>query len=316
MKILTIDRKDCQLDFERDHVVLARQSKRMTIPARQVERIIVMSAQQLHTRIFAQLAKHQIALVLVHRRPHVPPTVVVGTSHGDHARRLKQYQLVSDPKHKVALARQLMIGKLAAQKRCLHRARSRRPDQRKTLTNTMDTLTDALSRLRHDALNLSSLRGIEGASAAAYFNALATIFPKVLCFTGRCRRPPSDPVNAVLSLSYTLLYSEAVIALETVGLDPALGVLHEPEYGRLSLACDLQELYRARIDYWVWRLFAERKLELVHFNDKSDWPSQGCLLNKSGRQVFYPLWSEVVPPMARHMVATLRRMLREWQDDG
>jgi CRISPR-associated protein Cas1 len=154
---------------------------------------------------------------------------------------------------------------------------------------------------------LNTVRGLEGAAAAAYFAALATVFPPALNFTGRNRRPPRDPVNACLSLGYTLLHFEAVRACHGAGLDPLLGFFHDPAYGRESLACDLIEPLRPRLDAWVWGLFRNRLLRAEQFvTDKG-----ACLLNKSGRQVFYASYEVFVPKLRRYLRQQAYRLARE-----
>ena len=95
---------------------------------------------------------------------------------------------------------------------------------------------------------MERLRGIEGAAAAAYFQGFTRLFPPSLEFTGRNRRPPRDPVNAVLSLSYTPLHFEAVQAVCAAGLDPLIGFYHELVFGRESLASDLIEPLWPKVD--------------------------------------------------------------------
>ncbi len=94
---------------------------------------------------------------------------------------------------------------------------------------------------------IASLMGIEGDAAAQYFKCYSTLFLRDLTFSRRTRRPPLDPVNALLSLGYTLITSEATGALAALGLDPYIGFLHEIEYGRPSLALDLIEEFRQPI---------------------------------------------------------------------
>lgn len=93
--------------------------------------------------------------------------------------------------------------------------------------------------------NLDKLRGLEGNTARTYFQLFqALIRNPVFEFKGRNRRPPLDPVNALLSFVYTMLTNEVLSAINACGLDPYLGSLHEISYGRPSLACDLVEEYR------------------------------------------------------------------------
>jgi CRISP-associated protein Cas1 len=98
----------------------------------------------------------------------------------------------------------------------------------------MDELSHSLHN--HCVSNLQVLCRLEGAAAAMYFEAYQQIFPADFKFNGRHRRPPPDPVNALLSLCYTLIHHEAVNALKMYGLDPMLGFYHQPYYGRDSLA--------------------------------------------------------------------------------
>jgi len=102
-----------------------------------------------------------------------------------------------------------------------------------------------LARLE-TADTLDAVRGCEGAAAAAYFRVFGCLLTGGdFSFDGRNRRPPMDPVNAMLSFSYILLANTVEAAVQVVGLDPYLGTLHAPEPGRPSLVCDLQEEFRA-----------------------------------------------------------------------
>lgn len=149
---------------------------------------------------------------------------------------------------------------------------------------------------------LSSLLGTEGIGSAIYFKCYQQFFADELQFRSRNRRPPKDPVNVVLSLSYTLLQHLCQQAIYSVGFDPYYGVLHSPSYGRESLACDFVELQRSTIDFWVWELFERGILVLEDFSmsDKSDYP---CELLKSGRSKFYKAFSAIRPILNKHALS-------------
>ena len=117
------------------------------------------------------------------------------------------------------------------------------------------------------------------------------------------RRPPPDPVNAALSLAYTLLASVAVRACWIVGLDPAVGFLHGLSHGRASMACDLMEPWRATVDVWVWQQFQSRELRADHFGSDG---SGACLLGKAGRAHFYRAFE----PLGRRLERLMRRHAR------
>jgi CRISPR-associated protein Cas1 len=153
---------------------------------------------------------------------------------------------------------------------------------------------------------LDSLRGVEGAAQAAYFRAYVTLFPESLGFGGRNRRPPRDPVNACLSLAYTLTHFEAVRAADAAGLDPFLGFFHEIAFERESLACDLMEPVRPSIDAWIWEMFRTRTLRPEHFHSDKG----ACLLEKTGRARFYESFETFLPRAAGRLRGYCRLLAR------
>jgi CRISPR-associated protein Cas1 len=156
--------------------------------------------------------------------------------------------------------------------------------------------------------------GIEGAGAAAYFGAYTTLFAPSLRFQDRNRRPPRDPVNACLSLAYTLAHHQACRAAAAAGLDPFVGFYHEVAHGRESLACDLVEPLRPRVDAWVWRLFRQRRVRLEHFRTHAG----ACLLGKAGRAVFYEEFEALSADCVRRLRRACRSLVRALtgQDPG
>ena len=205
-----------------------------------------------------------------------------------------------------------MALKLRSQRVFLQKLLQARPDHRGVLQASARQIGEALSGLvsaDEAALTPARLNGIEGAAAAAYFAAFTRVFPPTLDFTDRNRRPPRDPVNAALSLGYTLLHFEAVQACYLNGLDPYVGFYHEPAHRRESLAADLIEPLRVHIDRWVWRLFADRELRSEDFVVDNG----ACLLKKEGRALFYARYETVAPPLRRLLrrfgLVVVRRLL-------
>lgn len=202
-----------------------------------------------------------------------------------------------------------MAGKLRGQAAVLSAASVLRPELSYELNIARRTLVDTASRLRQEsAPDLPALRGIEGAAAAAFFEAYRLLFAPALHFQGRNRRPPRDPVNAALSLAYTLEYAEGVRAAAAAGLDGFIGFYHDLRHGRQSLACDLCEWERGSVESWVWRLFRERVLRVEHFHAHAG----SCLLGKAGRREFYlaiePLLEETGRRQSRRCLALARAL--------
>jgi CRISPR-associated protein Cas1 len=194
-----------------------------------------------------------------------------------------QCQRLGDEAWATDWCRRLVRSRLRGQWRLLQIALAARADLRKPLTDASASLHKVLQALP-DAADRAALRGLEGAGAAAFFRGYATLFAPALGFVARRRRPPPDPVNASLSLGYTLLHGRAVQACWAAGLDPLVGFLHLPVHGRASLACDLMEPWRAHVEQWVWGLWRERVLRPEHFGRDG---AQACLLGKAGRANFY-----------------------------
>jgi CRISPR-associated protein Cas1 len=128
---------------------------------------------------------------------------------------------------------------------------------------TLKNLTQKAS----EATDLDSIRGFEGRSAVLYFGGFAKGFKtEGVVFKRRVRRPPTDPVNALLSLGYTLLFNSVMAAVSLVGFDPYLGCLHSVDYGRPSLALDLMEEWRPiLIDTLVLSVFNTKAVTLEDF---------------------------------------------------
>jgi CRISPR-associated protein Cas1 len=132
--------------------------------------------------------------------------------------------------------------------------------------------------------------GKEGAASQSYFSAFGKIFKgdgTGFTFTRRTRRPPKDPLNAMLSLGYTLLFNEVLLILEQTGLDPYLGYLHLPEYGRPSLALDVMEEFRPVIvDTMVLNLINKNIIKHDDFHGIVDKGKNGVYLSKDKIKVF------------------------------
>ncbi len=286
MTTLVLDNRALELRI--DGAALAfyeNHERRGSLPLKLLERVILHGDQALTAGVLTRLAENGTTVLLLSKRHSRRLALVLGPAHNDAAIRLAQAQLVADPDWCARWSRRQVLAKTRAQQRLLRRALAQRPDCRKPLVDALASLDGALLSLgeRSQPPTPERTRGIEGAAARAYYQGLATLFPPALGFTGRNRRPPRDPVNACLSLAYTLLHFEAVHAAHMAGLDPLLGFYHRPAFGRESLASDLIEPLRPHADAWVWHLFRERALRAEQFGREGE----ACLLGKAGRETFY-----------------------------
>ena len=186
---------------------------------------------------------------------HTPHGKFLASSHGPQSGnvllRRAQYRASDSEPASLAIARNMIAAKIHNSRSLLRRASrdhgEKNPQASLQLLETSGFLKVRL-RLLQSATTLDSLRGIEGDSASAYF----ARFPQLVTlpdshpfeFSGRSRRPPLDPLNALLSFLYTLLAHDCRSAAESTGLDPQVGFLHRDRPGRPSLALDLMEEFR------------------------------------------------------------------------
>lgn len=173
---------------------------------------------------------------------------VQGPVSGNVLLRREQYRQADCDTATARIARMFVIGKVANSRHIVHRVLRDHVD--KVDGNRLDMVCKSLSRYSIRLLqetDAETIRGIEGRTARDYFDCFDQLIvgqKDNFQFTGRNRRPPRDRVNCLLSFIYTLLYHDARSALETVGLDPAVGFLHRDRPGRLGLALDLVEEFR------------------------------------------------------------------------
>jgi CRISPR-associated protein Cas1 len=212
------------------------------------------------------------------------------------ALRVRQVQVCTTPAHALPLARAMISGKLHNQRVILRRARGALGRQWPSVNQTLT----AQRRQAEQAADADALRGHEGSGAAAYFAAWPLLLDAQRWhFHGRAYHPPPDPVNALLSLGYTLLLNDIIGAVYRIGLDPTIGVFHTIDYGRPSLALDLEEEFRPIIvDTLVLRLIRQAILEPTDFRRTNDRP--GIILSADARRFFFEQYEERLATRVRH----------------
>jgi CRISPR-associated protein Cas1 len=219
--------------------------------------------------------------------------------------RIRQFAVAADIEQALPFARAFVSGKIRDQRTLL-------------LRNHINPPTPILLRLKqaakdaNAATGIEQLLGIEGAAAAAYFEHFQGMLKvdddsggssKQLAFsfdfTNRNRRPPRDPVNALLSLGYSLLAKDCAIAAHAVGLDPYVGFYHQPRFGRPALALDVMEEFRPLIvDSTVLTLLNNRMLGLSDFVQAG----QAVNLATAARKVFFETYESRMNSVVTHPV--------------
>jgi CRISPR-associated protein Cas1 len=219
---------------------------------------------------------------------------VTGESRGNVLLRRQQYRLADDAAASCLIARGFVLGKVYNSRAVLERARRDHPQRVDVaaLSRASQALAQALPQINEET-DLESLRGLEGTAALQYFSVLDELIlqgRELFSFDGRTRRPPRDPVNAMLSFAYTLLARNCASALSAVGLDPYVGFLHRDRPGRTSLALDLMEEQRSVMaDRFVLTAINNRVIQPKHFDQQEN---GACLLTEDGRRAFLTAWQQ------------------------
>ncbi len=193
-------------------------------------------------------------------------------------------------------------------------ALSRKYVDEKLYNQWVKSLRTAAVRLRAMEINVLNpgnidvLRGMEGAAARVYYSAFRNLIRnESFSFNGRNRRPPLDPVNAMLSFVYTMLTNEVLSAIKACGLDPYLGSLHEVSYGRPSLACDLVEEYRCFLgDRLVLGLINRKVVKPDDFIYRKKPPAE--FIDEHEMKSKRPV--EMKPAISRAFVSSYEQMMR------
>lgn len=289
MSTLVLDHRDLSLDYEAECLLIRQpQQPPRSIPLGRLARILVMHSVQISTRLIGHCQRLGVDFIVLNGRYHEHSFAVLASHQRQAARRVMQYQLVSDQLSAFPLANRLIQHKLAVTRHCLW------------LQGAESHWLEAIAQRRQQSqacTDIAQLRGHEGIAQREAFRFWCQQLPAGLGFRRRERRPPPDPVNALLSLSFTLLYQEAARQCLVHGLDPWLGVYHQLTPSRLSLACDLMEPLRPMVELWVIRIFLEKELDLRHFSTGKE----GCRLGKQGREIYYRLWHDKLPAWSKRL---------------
>lgn len=215
--------------------------------------------------------------------------------------RAAQFHVASDPGRVLLFAKAVVFAKGQNQRTLLQRNASPRPE---TELTEMATL---LRKVQH-ATDVDTLLGLEGALAAKYFSRFGDQlrprdFDATWDFTARDRRPPKDPVNAMLSFGYALLAKECTVALLAEGLDPWWGLFHQPRHGRPALALDLMEEFRpVVVDSTVLTAVNTGMVRTGDFVRSH----AGCALTDRGRKAFIRAYEARLDQLVTHPIFDYR----------
>ena len=256
-------------------------------PLIRLDNVLVFGNAQITTQALAALLEEGIDVSFLSRNGRLRGRLVSAFSKNV-LLRIAQYERHLDDRFQVDLARTIIKAKIRNGRKVIQRFSYRHPET--DFSKELQIIQDTLKKLGNRQ-TVNSLMGAEGIAGAAYFRAFGKMFLKDFRFESRTRRPPRDPVNALLSFGYTLLTNELLALTTAHGLDPHIGFLHGVVYGRPSLALDIVEEFRHPvIDRFVLNLVNHKKLQKKDFEEKEN----GVFLNDDGRRTFFRYYDQLL----------------------
>jgi len=315
MSVLYLRDQGCYLRKNGGRYVITRKREELkSVPKAAVERVVVFGNCQISTQAISELLGDGVEIVYLGfngrfkgiLEPGYPKNVFV---------RLAQYERSLDPDYALRVARELATTKLEGSLRSIAAWQRRNWLESDGHAGSIKAAKQRLC----DCHDTSAVRGQEAAAARAHFAALGDALPPPFEWHGRNRRPPRDPVNALLSLTYMLALSEVVSACYAHGLDPCIGFLHELDYSRPSLALDLLEPLRTlHCDHVVLGCLQREELGLGDFQYSDE---NGCRLTTEGFRAYIDQYHSAStkgigkrPPLVSHadaLASTLANAVRQ-----
>lgn len=280
------------LSLDGENVVIQDLQKEIgRVPLHNIDRIMVFGYRGASPALMGKCIEKQIELIFLNPNGKFLARVE-GSVNGNVLLRREQYRIADDKQKSLEIARNMIIGKIYNSRQVILRTlrdHSLRVDQ-DIMRLKAEYLKAALEKCQ-EINDIDSLRGLEGECASVYFSVFNEMILQQkndFVFNGRSKRPPKDPVNALLSFSYTLCTSMCASALESVGLDPYVGFMHTDRPGRRSLALDLIEEFRAwYCDRFVIMLINKK---IVNAGDFEIRENGAVILNDKGRKNVLSAW--------------------------
>lgn len=294
LNVLYVTAPETYLSLEGENIVVKRkENKAVHLPLHNFENIVCFGYCGASPALMGACADHNIGLCFL--TPHGRFLArVEGKVRGNVLLRKKQYALSENEEKSVEIASSFLLGKIYNSRKVLERAL-----RDHALLVDCQALSDASNSLKNsmrsvkECCKIDDLMGYEGSAAKVYFSVFDNLILQqrdVFYFRERSRRPPLDNMNTLLSFLYTVLANEAASALETVGLDPYVGFLHQDRPGRPSLALDLmEELRPVFADRLVLSLVNRKQVNGKGFVQKE---SGGILMDDDTKKKVLTVWQE------------------------
>lgn len=278
MAILVVDEMGAAIHLTGERLLVRKEGEEVrSVRMRDLERLVLVGPVDLSTPAICALLDAGIETDFLSRDGRYRGRLAPAEGKNVLLRQ-QQFRRADDTAFCLGIARAILAAKLGSCRYVILRHHRNHPNE--GLLGAADYLSACAARLASQK-SIEACMGVEGAAARAYFSALGTMVRREFAFEGRTRRPPRDPVNALLSYGYALLTGEIGGALAAHGLDMHVGFLHSVQYGRPALALDILEEFRPLVaDRLALKLVNNGVLSAEHFEPSEE---GGMRLTEPGR---------------------------------
>ena len=287
MNIIIIDKKEVTIKTTTTQLIVDTQK----IPFTLIDTIILEGQTELNTKDINHLTKNSISIIILNSKKYLASLITAPNTKNANLK-LSQFKASLTP---LSIAKILLKDKIAS-----HIVQLKEHSIILNKSRYMQNIEKASS--------LDELLGIEGSFSKLYFNHYFTLFSKRLHSNKRTKRPPKDPLNAVMSWLYTIFYHLITTKLLASGFDPNIGYLHRPFRDHNALSSDILEVIRADINQFIFTLFDNKYLLKEHFTKKGD----AVYLKYETRKNIYPLLQEFqakIEPKITNTISKIRSQL-------
>lgn len=302
LNTIFITQPEVYLALDGENIVLLKEQEKVgRLPLHNIEGVVSFGYRGISPALMGYCAENHISIVFLTKSGRFLARVS-GKSRGNVTLRKKQYRISDRQDLSVEVARNFIFGKIYNHKWMLERMTRDYPLRINVplFKQTTQHLSDLLADVRIES-DLDRLRGLEGQAASAYYR----VFDEMILqqkdsfsFHSRSRRPPLDPINAMLSFAYTLLANDVAAALEGVGLDAYVGFLHRDRPGRISLALDvMEELRGVYADKFVLTMVNKKMISPSDFVKKEN---GAVIMTDKGRKTFLTAWQNRKQEKIKH----------------
>ena len=292
-------KKGERLIVEKDEEVL------LDVECHKIDAVLIFGNVQFTTQAVHELFQHGIELAILTRTGRLIGQITSPTTKNIELR-VEQFKKYEDGVFKLRFSRSIVTGKIRNSLQMLRLFSYNHPEiDLKEETQGLERAENGISQQN----TIESLNGVEGMAARYYFNGFGKMILGDFVFDGRKKYPAPDPVNALLSLGYTMVFNEISSLLDGMGFDPYLGYFHKIDYGRASLASDLMEEFRAPVsDRLTLRLINNRILIEKDFYDN---PKGGIYLTRDGMKKYFSEFEDFINHEFTHPETKEKTSLRK-----